>query len=341
MSTPTLSPPPRSTPGRTGAGSGAAFGAERAVLRLHRTALWIWTGLFAACAGLLVRVYLLGQDVMALDACEGGGWRPSCLGATADSSIPQVVHTYEQWSEVAALVLTALPFIFAAWVGAAVIARELESGTVALAWTQSVTPVRWLVAKLTVPAALITAGMAVLTGLFALSQDSGGLGHHHYIGNVFYFAAAGPVGVALALLGLTVGALCGLVLRRTLLTVPVSLVAMAAVSSLVNQPRFRLALWPAETTTSREWGAALPDQATVVAESGLDASGQPVPGFPCHVTGQSTQQCGADLGVVRYVTEFHPTSHFWPLQLVQTGIVLALTAACVALAVTVLRRRTP
>ncbi|MFD4142619.1 MULTISPECIES: hypothetical protein [unclassified Streptomyces] len=35
----------------------------------------------------------------------------------------------------------------------------------------------------------------------------------------------------------------------------------------------------------------------------------------------------------------HPTSHFWPLQLVETGIVLTLTAALTTAAFVVLRRR--
>jgi hypothetical protein len=36
----------------------------------------------------------------------------------------------------------------------------------------------------------------------------------------------------------------------------------------------------------------------------------------------------------------HPASHFWPLQLVETGIVLAVAALATAAAFALLRRRT-
>ncbi|MBC9719173.1 hypothetical protein H9Y04_42345 [Streptomyces sp. TRM66268-LWL] len=39
--------------------------------------------------------------------------------------------------------------------------------------------------------------------------------------------------------------------------------------------------------------------------------------------------------------EDHPASHFWPLQLIETGVVLALTAALTAAAFWLLKRRTP
>ncbi|POX52751.1 hypothetical protein C3489_17425 [Streptomyces sp. Ru71] len=41
-----------------------------------------------------------------------------------------------------------------------------------------------------------------------------------------------------------------------------------------------------------------------------------------------------------YYVVFHPESHYWPLQLVECGIVLALAATATATAFTLLRRRT-
>ncbi|MEU6015011.1 hypothetical protein ABZ826_13465 [Streptomyces sp. NPDC047515] len=51
-------------------------------------------------------------------------------------------------------------------------------------------------------------------------------------------------------------------------------------------------------------------------------------------------RCLADKDItLRYLVDYHPASHFWPLQLVETGILLALAALAVALAFRVLRRR--
>ncbi|GAA2927722.1 hypothetical protein GCM10020221_24570 [Streptomyces thioluteus] len=49
------------------------------------------------------------------------------------------------------LVLEFLPLLVGLLVAGPMIARELESGTYQLAWTQSVTPLRWLAVKVAVP----------------------------------------------------------------------------------------------------------------------------------------------------------------------------------------------
>lgn len=48
--------------------------------------------------------------------------------------------------------------------------------------------------------------------------------------------------------------------------------------------------------------------------------------------------CLASLGASERYHDYHPASHFWPLQLVETGILLALAALAVFAAFRVLRR---
>ncbi|MEU9015497.1 hypothetical protein AB0D12_38535 [Streptomyces sp. NPDC048479] len=52
----------------------------------------------------------------------------------------------------AATVIAWLPLAVAVYAGGVLTGRELEPGTAALSWTQSVTPVRGLAAKPTLPA---------------------------------------------------------------------------------------------------------------------------------------------------------------------------------------------
>ncbi|NUS28437.1 MAG: ABC transporter permease, partial [Streptomyces sp.] len=47
-----------------------------------------------------------------------------------------------------------------------------------------------------------------------------------------------------------------------------------------------------------------------------------------------------DHHAVAYYAEYHPASHFWPLQLIETGILLAVAAAATIAAFLMLRRRT-
>lgn len=48
----------------------------------------------------------------------------------------------------------------------------------------------------------------------------------------------------------------------------------------------------------------------------------------------------ADHDITAHYLDYHPASHFWPVQLVETGILLALAALALTLAFRVLRRRT-
>jgi hypothetical protein len=55
------------------------------------------------------------------------------------------------------------PILFGIFLGAPLIARELEAGTYRLAWAQSVTRTRWIATRLT----LVMLVTAVLTGLLS------------------------------------------------------------------------------------------------------------------------------------------------------------------------------
>jgi hypothetical protein len=231
-----------------------------------------------------------------------------------------------------------LPCGIAACVGAVLIGRELEQGTATVAWTQSLSPARWFAAKLAVPAVALLAGVAVLTLMFRwawLSGPEGGINRW----NSEYFHAAGTVGPAYALLGLALGALAALLVRRTLPAVGLALAGIGLAYHLGD--RFRSALWPASEVLG-PWDSSLNhvdqlDFGMVMASgeyvSGLDCGDQAVPG--------DLATCLADHGAVDFYARFHPTSHYWPIQLVETGLVLALAAAVVAAAFWALRRRLP
>jgi hypothetical protein len=105
--------------------------------------------------------------------------------------------------------------------GAPLIARELESGTHRLAWTQSVSRRRWLVAKLAVGALATVTVAAILTVTISwwyTSRDQIG-GANPYA--VFDRRDIAPV--AYALFAFTSGALIGAIVRRTLPAMAVAL----------------------------------------------------------------------------------------------------------------------
>jgi hypothetical protein len=130
--------------------------------------------------------------------------------------------------------LAAPPVIGAFW-GAPLIARELETGTFRLAWSQGVSRTRWLAFKLGGPALAAAALTAVLS--LGLTWWAGPIDRAVAAGGeagVFglprmapvLFSARGVVPVAYAVAAVCVGALLGLLTRRTVAALALTLVAM-------------------------------------------------------------------------------------------------------------------
>ncbi|MGW1500691.1 hypothetical protein ACWCQW_19280 [Streptomyces mirabilis] len=310
--------------------TGAVGGLPWTVVRVHRTALIVWGSFVVAVVAFLV----LAMGFTA-DAARAEAFR--CLHS--DSCDVTATLEYSAVLRYTATVLSHSFYAVAAWAGATLIARELESGTAWLAWTQSVSPVRWLAAKLAVPALLITLSGTVLVAAYRWSWSNRPA---RVIGDwpaTAVFVARGPAMVAYALCALAMGALAGLALRRSLPALSVSFAVMLVLSQCLD--RYRADLWPTITRT----GAAAYDQSAPVwrLESGVLVHGKriPDPGYGnCEGTAAEAKRCLTEHGVTGRYSVYHPDSHFWPLQLVETGIVLAVTAAATAAAFRLLRRRT-
>ncbi|SCD88836.1 ABC transporter [Streptomyces sp. ScaeMP-e83] len=215
--------------------------------------------------------------------------------------------------------------------------RELESGTFRMAWAQSVSPARWRAARLVVPAALSVAGVGLLSVVYrwawteVSNPNAFGLGWF----NDGIFPGIGPVAVGYALVGVTVGALCALLIRRMLLSMAVTTVVLGVVMTGFTQSRWML--WP----VGRLLGNGYPGGNAWITETGmLTASGEKLLRQDCPYTVEDPNgvACMKARGGVTEFTDYHPASHFWPLQLVETGILLALAALAVFAAFRVLRR---
>ncbi|MFE7838228.1 ABC transporter permease [Streptomyces sp. NPDC057474] len=303
-------------------------GLIRATLRVHQSALWFWGLLVVLTAGGLV--WAAGPVV---DAAWAEYVRSGCATRDYCPTGPVYSH-YGLAVNLGFAVLTIAPALIGAWAGGALIARELESGTAKLAWTQSVTPTRWLAANLTVPAALIVSGTVLLTLLNRLVWWRGER-LRHALGNQDWFdystfTGNGTLATAYALLALALGVLAGLLIRRSLPALAAGFVGVAVFMSIFRTQRH--ALWPVETLVSKtpdpNWTGELVDRGIVL------TSGDRVSNAAC-----VDVSCGRS-DVAGYYADFHPSSHFWSLQLVETGIVLGITALLVLAAFHLLRRRT-
>jgi hypothetical protein len=138
-----------------------------------------------------------------------------------------------------ALVLI-VPAVIGMFWGAPLVGRELETGTFRLAWTQSVSRLRWLTVKL----GLVGLASAVVGGLLSLMVSWWFSPIDKVTANRFSPAAFGMHGfvpAGYALFAFTLGATAGLLFRRTLPAMAVTLVGFIAVRVVVAdwvRPRF-------------------------------------------------------------------------------------------------------
>ncbi|MFD4005086.1 ABC transporter permease [Streptomyces rubiginosohelvolus] len=309
-------------------------GPVRVLLRVHRKALWAAGALLVLGIGIVValRVWMAS----AKELCADGDMTP-CGG----SYLPSYARTStELFLSDGGTVLLLLAGLIGVFVAGPLIARELESGTFRLAWAQSVSPAHWLAARLAVPAALTVVGLTVLIavyrwGLWALR----GYPYSHL--TTWYgsgiFPGTGPALLGFALLAVAVGGLCAVLVRRTLLSMSLTALALGTVALGLGKRRYEL--WPHILRQGRGPQAVSPGDWHL--DYGmLTASGHRLYWQDCFDTGmaEDATACMRARGAVDHFTEVHPASHYWPLQLVETGILLALAALAVFAAFRVLRR---
>ncbi|MFJ2225240.1 ABC transporter permease [Streptomyces anulatus] len=328
----TLTPP---KPDTVTAAPAALRGPVLVLLRMHRKALWAGAALLVLGIGIVValRLWMASSKVL----CADGDTTP----CGDDIYVSSYAHTSaESFLVNGGTVLILLAALIGVFVAGPLIARELESGTFRLAWAQSVSPAHWLAARLAVPAALTVTGLTVLVvvlrwGLWALRAGPSTPGLRWYASGVF--PGTGPAILGYALLAVAVGALCAVLVRRTVLSMSLSALVLAAVGIGLSTRRYLL--WPA-VLRQGEGPKLLRDSDWHLEGGMLTASGSKVYWRDCYHAGsvEGYDACMRDRGGVTPFAEVHPASHYWPLQLVETGILLALAALAVFAAFRVLRR---
>jgi hypothetical protein len=187
-------------------------------------------------------------------------------------------------------VLLVLPALIGAFWGAPLIARELETGTFRLAWTQSVTRQRWLAVKLVLPglASMAIAGLLslILTWWFSpidrvqLNRLTPGM-----------FGVRGITPIGYAAFAFALGVTLGAFIRRTVPAMAATIVVFAGV-------RLAFSLWvqPYLIAPLRATGAlVLPAQSGPAAMPGVGV-GAVKPG-DLVVSGQTLNAAGQVIGV--------------------------------------------
>jgi hypothetical protein len=316
--------------------------------RQHRAAL---IGLAVLLGALAVYLWLQGQQIH-----HAYGLAVACHPASSGActyAINDFESTYNHASrQLLPLLLQAVPALIGAFLGAPVLARELETGTFRYAWTQGFGRRRWTLAKLVSLAVLVAAAGELLGLLFSWCYQP--------------FIADGQTNTLAAstfnlrgvdfgfwtLVAFAIGGLAGVVIRRV---VPALVATLATYAGLVLVVGMFVRQHYLTPLIARQ--LSLPISAFVTGNWGTKG-GRTVFSF----TGEPTynvlaQFCPSGVGVkpssglvggfARCLSQhgytlwasYQPASRFWPFQLIEGGWLLAVSAVLIAGTVWVVRRR--
>jgi hypothetical protein len=167
-----------------------------------------------------------------LDRCHGSG----CLSPATYFTGSLVTTPYEVLFLLSTGIILLVPAVIGLFWGAPLIARELETGTAALAWNQSVTRTRWLAVKLAIgglTAMAVTEALSLMQTWWAvpISQavaDGSGAGVAQSRFSQLNFATHGITPIGYAAFAFALGVTAGALIRRTVPAMAVTLAIFAA-----------------------------------------------------------------------------------------------------------------
>jgi hypothetical protein len=251
----------------------------------------------------------------------------------------------------------AVPVLIGAFLGAPVLARELETGTFRYVWTQGFGRWRWTLAKL-VPLAV---AVAVATGAFSVllswyyqpylapGNQALGLPSETPFSPVL-FDLRGVAFAAWTLTAFSIGALAGVLIRRVVPAIAATLAVYTGLAFATGAFLRQHYLTPLVTSSLN-----LPGSAWIISQRWTRGgtfvftnppdhllsqvcSSLPAGTFSGKPSQQTVFQCLYRHGYTQW-TSYQPASRFWPFQWIEGGGLLALSALLIAATVWLVRRR--
>ncbi|HEY0495920.1 MAG TPA: ABC transporter permease subunit [Kutzneria sp.] len=278
-------------------------------------------------------------DGHGLTSCVTGGIQGNGCGTDVAQSFQDI---WFDRMKIAQLFVLALPVLVGLFCGAPLFARELEQGTHVLAFTQSVSRLRWMSSKMLVSAVPALVVVAVVQLLVEWWVGAAGKIGPLASGPYFYatFGSSGFAPLAYTVFAFTLGMFVGAVSRRTLVAMTVTLgvtVVLRFVLSSVQQ-----FLVPAQRIVSDDPSASLAEAGSLEVFGGyLDANGAVVPTAKaadaignCGSRGDATPvtdnaACYRDHGLAKWFADVVPVSAAGAVHLVEAAIYLGLAVVFV------------
>lgn len=324
----------------------------------------------AALAVFAIALAATGPHLASLYASSGvAGCHGDSCATLASDYLGSVSGVYTTLFMLGIAVVIVAPAVIGVFWGAPLVAREFETGAFRLAWTQSITRARWMASKLALPglaAIAVTEGLSLMYGWW--SAPIGQAARLATVSNfplgmspfgLLDFDTHGVVPVGYAAFGFAVGVTAGLLIRRAVPAMAVTLVIFAAVQvamplairpNLIPPDRMVTTIDSARLDFGGLTATVVPGQpgAWILSSRAVNAAGQTVSTVPASCMSAPSAgakppdpgQCMARLGIRETIT-YQPTSRFWPMQWTETAIYLALAAVLAGFCYWRVARRLP
>lgn len=296
--------------------------------RLQRTETLVALGILALLAALLVPTGIqmanaYHQDGLAACVSSNPIHQVFCGNKLGDFQQRfQALNTLGNWfTLIPGLigVLLAAPFIL-----------DLEHGTYRLAWTQSITRGRWLTGKIGLPIAAALLAGGALTLLFNWWRTP----NIHINGRLDTgtYDTTGTVVLAYTLFALALALALGAVWRRAAASLTVAFVGYFAIRVAVDYALRDHLVTPLKAAYK---GAQQPNflyNAHVLSVEGT-INGRQVFQQSGGFLGGHVQAAAPGINKIVFHVVYQPESHFWPLQLTETGLFAGAAAILILFAV--------
>jgi ABC-type transport system involved in multi-copper enzyme maturation permease subunit len=305
--------------------------------RQHRAAL---SGVAVFLGALAVFLWFSGLQIHHAYAAD-------CHPATSLACNINFAGRYATAVNVMRAALQAVPALIGAFVGAPVLAREMETGTFRYAWTQGFGRWRWTLGKLVLLAVVVTAAAGAFSALFSWYLHPFSAAGYSIPFATDVFDLIGVAFAAWTLAAFAIAALAGMLIRRVVPTIAAALAVYAGLSVAT-------ALWLRQhyMTPLLTSKANLPNSAWSVSQWFTKGGKFAFPWRGSQLVnavsrycpprvGNSTvspAQCLSRHGYTMW-TSYQPGSRFWPFQWIEGGWLLVLSVLLIAVTVWLVRRR--
>jgi hypothetical protein len=303
-----------------------------------------------------------------LGSCAGSGNCATAQRIFADNVKADNLYGLLYFAAIAVVYL--MPTVMGMFWGAPLLARELDAGTLRLTWTQGVTRRRWLALKLGLGGLAATALTALLSAAVtwwaapfdraaSLPDTDQGLRLPNRFNQVI-FGAHDIVPIGYAAFAFTLGVGVGMLVRRTLPAMAITLAALVAIQVTVPVAIRAHYQPPARTTTTLALTADSPQRlridgtrlsisapvdipgAWVTDVRTVDPTGETTVDAPaaCLSAAATFNDCDTAITALhlRQLVTYEPANRYWAFQWIETGLYTLFAAALAVLGVWRVRR---